>query len=166
MPGSKTFHSRQSIAKEIATLDSLPVKELKNRWRLLYGSEPPHGVSRELLTRAVRLRHDVLKLPDVTDTYRLIHAEGDWLSGIVIDRYGDTLSAEAFGLGLFQRGQAILERLARIVGAKHWLTPVWELYPAPKPKNPTRLLRALNTRPPAVTVSLSVMSYDTSPNAA
>ena len=75
----------------------------------------------ELLTRAVRMRHDILKLPDATDTYRLIHAEGDWLSGIVIDRYGDTLSAEAFGLGLFQRGQAILERMARIVGTKHWV---------------------------------------------
>ena len=86
------------------------------------GDNPPdEAFWDELLTRAVRLRHDVLKLPDVTDTYRLIHAEGDWLSGIVIDRYGDTLSAEAFGLGLFQRGQAILERLARIVGAKHWL---------------------------------------------
>ena len=86
------------------------------------GDDPPDELFwDELLTRAVRLRHDVLKLPDVTDTYRLIHAEGDWLSGIVIDRYGDTLSAEAFGLGLFQRGQAILERLAPIVGAKHWL---------------------------------------------
>lgn len=86
------------------------------------GDNPPdEAFWDELLTRAVRLRHDILKLPDVTDTYRLIHAEGDWLTGIVIDRYGDTLSAEAFGLGLFQRGQAILERLARIVGAKHWV---------------------------------------------
>jgi 23S rRNA (cytosine1962-C5)-methyltransferase len=75
----------------------------------------------DLLKRAVRLRRETLKLDEVTNTYRLIHAEGDWLPGIVIDRYGDTLSAEAFGLGLFQRGQAILERLAKIVGAKHWL---------------------------------------------
>ncbi|MDO8588415.1 MAG: DUF2924 domain-containing protein, partial [Armatimonadota bacterium] len=56
MPARKTFHSRESIANEIATLDSLPVKELKNRWRLLYGSEPPIGVSRELLTRAIAYR--------------------------------------------------------------------------------------------------------------
>jgi Protein of unknown function (DUF2924) len=56
MPARKTFHSRQSIANEIATLDSLPIKELKNRWRQLYGSEPPHGVSRELLTRAIAYR--------------------------------------------------------------------------------------------------------------
>jgi len=56
MPASKTFHSRSSIAKEIARLDSLAVKELKNRWRELYGSEPPRGVSRELLTRAIAYR--------------------------------------------------------------------------------------------------------------
>ncbi len=91
--------------------------------RVIRGGETPPDEQfwNELLNRAVRVRRDILKLDDVTDTYRVIHSEGDWLSGIVIDRYGDTLSAEAFGLGLFQRGQAILERLARIVGAKHWL---------------------------------------------
>lgn len=73
------------------------------------------------LRHAVRLREEILKLNETTDTYRLVHSEGDCLSGIVIDRYGDTLSAEAFGLGMFQRGQAILERLAQIVGTKHWV---------------------------------------------
>ncbi len=86
------------------------------------GKAPPdEGYWDERLRQAVRLRKDVLKLDSVTDTYRLVHAEGDGLSGLVIDRYGDTLSAEAFGLGMFQRGQAVLERLARIVGTKHWL---------------------------------------------
>jgi len=56
MLARKTFHSRQSIAKEITILNSLPVKELKNRWRELYGSKPPRGVSRELLTRAIAYR--------------------------------------------------------------------------------------------------------------
>ena len=75
----------------------------------------------ELLGRACQLRRETLKLDEVADTYRLIHAEGDGLSGMVVDRYGDTLSAEAFGLGLLQRGQAILERLGQIVGTKHWV---------------------------------------------
>lgn len=75
----------------------------------------------QLLGRAVRLRREVLKLDEVTDTYRLIHAEGDGLSGFVVDRYGDTLSAEAFSLGVFQRGQAILERLANVFGTKQWV---------------------------------------------
>lgn len=86
------------------------------------GEAPPDDLFWDrLLGQAVQLRRDVLKLDQVTDTYRLVHAEGDGISGIVIDRYGDTLSAEAFGLGLFQRGQAILERLAEVVGTKHWV---------------------------------------------
>jgi len=89
---------------------------------LRHGKAPPNGrFWDELLGRACQLRRDVLKLDEITDAYRLIHAEGDGLSGMVIDRYGNTLSAEAFGIGLFQRGQAILERLAELTGTKHWV---------------------------------------------
>ncbi len=87
-----------------------------------FGTAPPDDrFWDELLGSAWRLRREVLKLDEVTDAYRLIHAEGDGLSGLVVDRYGDTLSAEAFGIGLFQRGQAILERLSRLFGSKHWV---------------------------------------------
>ena len=37
---------------------------------------------------AVALRRDVLKLDAVTDAYRLVHSEGDGLSGLVVDRFG------------------------------------------------------------------------------
>ena len=87
-----------------------------------FGEAPPNDPFwDELLGRACQLRRETLKLDEVTDTYRLIHAEGDGVSGMVVDRYGDTLSGEAFGLGLFQRGQAILERLGQIAGTKHWV---------------------------------------------
>lgn len=72
-----------------------------------------------LLSRAVRLRTDFLRLNEQTDTYRLIHAEGDGLSGLVVDRYGDTLSAEVYSLAMLQRVDAILERLAALCGTKH-----------------------------------------------
>ena len=36
-----------------------------------------------------RFRRDVLKLDEVTDAYRLVHSEGDGLSGLVVDRFGD-----------------------------------------------------------------------------
>ncbi|MDB5392072.1 MAG: protein of unknown function Met10 [Planctomycetaceae bacterium] len=73
-----------------------------------------------LLDRAVRLRRDLLRLDSHTDTYRVIHAEGDGFSGLVVDRYGDTLSAEAYSLGMYQRLEAILERLGMQCGTKHW----------------------------------------------
>lgn len=48
--------SREAISRKLASLRFLPIKELKQQWRSLYSSEPPHRVSRELLTRAVAYR--------------------------------------------------------------------------------------------------------------
>jgi len=48
--------SREAICRELESLASLPIKELKRQWRFFYLSEPPHRVSRELLTRAVAYR--------------------------------------------------------------------------------------------------------------
>lgn len=71
------------------------------------------------LTTAAQLRQQILKLDDITDTYRVVHAESDEMPGMVIDRFGDVLSGEAFSLGMYQRGQAILNRLGNIMGTKH-----------------------------------------------
>ena len=46
----------EAISRKLASLRSLPIRELKQQWRSLYDSEPPHRVSRELLTRAVAYR--------------------------------------------------------------------------------------------------------------
>src|SRR3954447_10536726 len=73
------------------------------------------------LKQAVSLRHEMLRLDGVTDSYRVVHAEGDGLSGLVVDKLGDVLSAEAFSIGMYQRGEAILAMLAPLVGAKHTL---------------------------------------------
>ena len=45
----------------------------------------------------------MLGLDDVTDAYRVVHAEGDGLTGLIVDRYDDVLSAEVFSLGIYQR---------------------------------------------------------------
>ena len=75
----------------------------------------------QLLDRAIQLRTETLRLDQVTDSYRLIHAEADGLPGLVIDRYGDCLSAEIFGIAMAQRAEAILERLQAKLGTQHWL---------------------------------------------
>lgn len=82
---------------------------------------------RGLLARSVSLRRELLHLDDVTDAYRLIHAESDGCSGLVVDRYGDVLSAEAFSLGMHQRAAQILQRLHALVGTRHSL-----ILPGPK----------------------------------
>ena len=73
------------------------------------------------VSAALSLRRDLLKLDQTTDAYRVVHAEADGLSGLVIDRIGDVLSAEAFGLGMYQRSEAILGMLAQQCGTHHTL---------------------------------------------
>ncbi len=89
---------------------------------LSWGPDPPGEAFWEhRLASGVALRRDLLKLNDVTDAYRLIHSEGDGLSGIVVDKLGDVLSAEAFSLGMYQRSADLLERLAKQTGASAWI---------------------------------------------
>src|SRR4051794_39851078 len=64
------------------------------------------------LQAAVTLRKEMLRLDETTDAYRVVHAEGDGLSGLVIDKLGDVLSAECFSFGMYERAGAIMELLA------------------------------------------------------
>ena len=54
---------------------------------------------RDRLAIARALREDVLRLPEVTNAWRCVHAEGDGLSGLVVDRYGDGAVASLFSRG-------------------------------------------------------------------
>ncbi|MCW8130933.1 MAG: class I SAM-dependent rRNA methyltransferase [Planctomycetota bacterium] len=58
------------------------------------------GWFRKAIERAVGLRHDVLKLNKDNDAYRVVHSEGDGLSGLVADRYADCLVLELFSAGM------------------------------------------------------------------
>ena len=71
------------------------------------------------LTEAVTLRRETLRLDEVSEAYRLIHAEADGLPGLVVDRFGDVLVAECFSLGMYQRAEAIMAMLEPLVGTKH-----------------------------------------------
>lgn len=73
------------------------------------------------LSRAVRLRREILKLDAVTNAYRVVHAEGDGLSGLVVDRFNDVLVVEAYALGMYQRAEAILDVLTPLCETEHGL---------------------------------------------
>jgi 23S rRNA (cytosine1962-C5)-methyltransferase len=66
------------------------------------------------LGRAVALRRDWLGLDAVTDAYRLVHAEGDGLSGLVVDRFGPTLVLEFFAAGMYRFRPALQDALAAL----------------------------------------------------
>lgn len=75
----------------------------------------------QVLSRAVQLRTETMKLPSVTNAYRVFHAEADGTPGLVVDLYADCLSVEVFSIAMAQRAQELLELLARRLHTKHWL---------------------------------------------
>jgi 23S rRNA (cytosine1962-C5)-methyltransferase len=64
------------------------------------------------IARAVELRHQWLKLEAVTNAYRVIHSEGDGLSGLVVDRFGSLVVLEFFSAGMFRFRQTVHDILA------------------------------------------------------
>ena len=84
------------------------------------GESPPGpGFWAARLDRAIALRRDILKLDADINAYRVVHAEGDGLSGLIVDRFDDVLSVEIFSLGMYQRIGPILEILSSKLGTKH-----------------------------------------------
>jgi len=66
---------------------------------------------RRKVAQAVQLRREVLRLDEVSDAWRVVHSEGDGLSGLVVDRYGDLLVVEFFSAGAYRYREWILAAL-------------------------------------------------------
>jgi len=64
------------------------------------------------LEQAIALRRQWLRLDEVTDSYRLVHAEGDGLSGLVVDRFGSVIVIEYFAAGMYRFNDVLRELLA------------------------------------------------------
>lgn len=66
---------------------------------------------REFLVRklasADRVRKKVLRLPEKTDAYRIVHAEGDDLSGLIVDKLGNSLVCEHHARGFWNLRQEV-----------------------------------------------------------
>jgi 23S rRNA (cytosine1962-C5)-methyltransferase len=65
--------------------------------------------------RAVDLRQR-LRLDETTDAYRVVHAEGDELGGLIVERYGDALVCEVFSLGIHRQLDAIMPHICEALG--------------------------------------------------
>jgi 23S rRNA (cytosine1962-C5)-methyltransferase len=63
------------------------------------------------IAAAVNLRRELLRLDESTDAWRVVHSEGDGLSGLVVDRYGDLLVVEFFSAGMFRHREWIYAAL-------------------------------------------------------
>lgn len=70
------------------------------------------------IRRAIALRRDIFKFDATTDAYRLINSDGDGLSGLIVDRYGDTLLCEVTSFGMARRLPVWLPLLHELAGTK------------------------------------------------
>ncbi len=59
------------------------------------------------LGRAIHFRREQLRLLDQTTAVRLVHSEGDDLSGLVVDIYDDVIVLQYFAAGMFRQRDVI-----------------------------------------------------------
>ncbi|TWT19378.1 class I SAM-dependent rRNA methyltransferase [Luteimonas marina] len=63
------------------------------------------------IAAAVQLRREGLDLDATSNAWRVVHSEGDGLSGLVVDRYDDLLVVEFFSAGMFRHREWIYDAL-------------------------------------------------------
>ncbi len=103
-----------------------------------------------LIESAVSLRLTTLDLPAHTNAFRVIHSDGDSLSGLVVDRFDDVLSIEVHSLGMAQRLPGWLPLLHARLGTRKAVVEVEDriarLEGILKPTLPNDLVRSVKIR--------------------
>jgi 23S rRNA (cytosine1962-C5)-methyltransferase len=90
-----------------------------------FGDRPADDAYFEgLIKSAVHLRREVLRLDEATNAYRVVHAEGDGLSGLVVDRFDDVLSVEVFSYAVHRRLGGWLPALHALCGTRREVVQV------------------------------------------
>jgi 23S rRNA (cytosine1962-C5)-methyltransferase len=90
------------------------------RVRLLHfgeGELPVEDLLREKLSTALDLRKQLGLVDDpLTNAYRLVHAAGDGLPGLIVDRYASVVVIQCHGIGMFRVRKLIASLLKELLG--------------------------------------------------
>ena len=78
----------------------------------------PDDFYRRRLQNAYTLRKSLGLIREDNDCYRLVHGEGDFLPGLVVDIYGDTAVMQAHSPGMHYERNAIAEALTELPEAR------------------------------------------------
>ena len=71
------------------------------------------------LSSALKMRQNVgIANNNVNNTYRLVHGEGDYLPGLVIDCYGETAVMQAHSVGMHVCREDICRALIKVMGER------------------------------------------------
>jgi 23S rRNA (cytosine1962-C5)-methyltransferase len=93
--GHAFYHDRSQIALRMLSYEAAPIDEEFFRRRL---------------AAAVSWRQRLIPDTSQTDACRLVHSEGDGISGLIAERYADWIVIEVFSLGVYRR-LAMFQRL-------------------------------------------------------
>jgi 23S rRNA (cytosine1962-C5)-methyltransferase len=81
-----------------------------------------HDFWRRRLQRAITARHKLglgqISRGSTTTAYRLVHAESDYLPGLIVDRYDEWLVVQFLTLGMEERRDEIVELLADLLAPR------------------------------------------------
>ena len=86
-------------------VEALPKDFWKERIRAAYQMRQSIGL--------VRIQNSEFRSQN--DTYRLVHGEGDWLPGLIVDVYADTAVVQAHSVGMHVFRKEIAEALVEVV---------------------------------------------------
>lgn len=104
--GHGLYHTRSQIAVRMLSYDARPIDE---------------AFFRDRLATAVAWRTRLFKNDETTNVYRLVHAEGDALSGLIVERYAEWIAIEIFSLGIYQRIDLIKQLLTELTGISRFV---------------------------------------------
>ena len=83
---------------------------------LAFGAgELPADFWQERIRAAYQVRCSLGLVSDNNNSYRLVHGEGDFLPGLIVDVYADTAVIQAHSIGMHCHRQEIAEAIAQIV---------------------------------------------------
>ncbi len=99
--GHGFYHDRSQIAVRMLSWSAEAVDE---------------AFFRERLRTAVQWREQMLSAEENTDAIRLVHSEGDGLSGLIAERYRDCIAIEVFSLGIYRRLEMLRVLLTELTG--------------------------------------------------
>jgi 23S rRNA (cytosine1962-C5)-methyltransferase len=64
---------------------------------------------------AYQVRESLGLVSNLNDTFRLIHGEGDWLPGLIVDVYADTAVVQAHSVGMHLCRKVVAEAIVTVV---------------------------------------------------
>ena len=153
MKSSQSHIESNELCGELAQLPALSAEQLKDRWRTLYGIEPPPRISEDLLRRAVAYRIQERALGSIkTSTRRLLQRiakearrsrsampAGKLRPGAVLIREwrGTTHQVTVLEDGVLFRGahHRSLSEVARKITGNRWSGPLFFGLKAPMKEN-------------------------------